>query len=400
MQMEKNDRRIFSNMRILQGQTWIEHHALIVEDGKIKSIIPNNMISHHFPAQEIKLRADDMLVPGFIDLHIHGARGSDVMDATTEAFTTISAALAEEGVTGYLATTMTAPKKEIEAVLAAIPAAMKDKAGAAILGVHLEGPFIAKDKRGAQLADELLEPNVEQFKAWQAIAQGAIKLVTLAPELPNVTALITALHDAEIIAAIGHTNASYEQTMQAIKAGCSHATHLFNAMRGLHQREPGALGALLLSPTVSADLIVDGVHLHPAIVDIAYRLKGNDGLILISDAMRAKCMGNGQYDLGGQQVTVANARATLSDGTLAGSLLKLPQAIRNMVQYTNCTLLDAIRMVTYNPARKLKLDKQKGSIEIGKDADLVVLSPDLEVNMTMREGLMIFVNNIKNEVTS
>jgi N-acetylglucosamine-6-phosphate deacetylase len=161
-------------------------------------------------------------------------------------------------------------------------------------------------------------------------------------------------------------------------------------MTGLQQRAPGAAGALLLSQEVSADIIADGVHLHHAIVDLAYRLKGNDRLILISDAMRAKCMCDGQYDLGGQQVTVQNGAASLDNGTLAGSLLKIPQAIKNIMQFTTCTLVDAIRMVSYNPARKLKLDAHKGSIEIGKDADLVVLSPDRDVKMTMREGLMIF----------
>ena len=179
--------------------------------------------------------------------------------------------------------------------------------------------------------------------------------------------------------------------MTAIKAGCTHATHLFNAMRGLHQREPGVVGAVLSSQEVSADLIVDGIHVHPAMVDMAYRLKGNDGLMLISDAMRAKCLCNGQYDLGGQQVNVANGRAVLEDGTLAGSLLKLPQAIRNIMQYTTCTLIDAIRMASYNPARKLKIDTHKGSIEIGKDADMVILSSELEVTMTMREGQEIFI---------
>ncbi len=388
--MQKNNCTVFSGMRILQGQTWLSDHAVVVEHDKIKAIIPKNMASHHHPAKEIKLQADDMLVPGFIDLHVHGARGSDVMDASAESFATIGNALAEEGVTGYLATTMTAPKKEIEAVLAAIPDAIQQKTGAAVLGVHLEGPFIAKDKCGAQNAKNVLAPDAALVAEWQRLAQGAIKLVTLAPELPGVIKLIEALCEANIVAAIGHTDANYEQTTAAIKAGCTHGTHIFNAMSGLHHRAPGAAGALLLTPEVTVDLIADGVHLHPATVEMVYRSKGTDRLILISDAMRAKCMCDGQYDLGGQQVTVQNGVAALKDGTLAGSLLKIPLAIKNIMQFSGCTLVDALRMVSYNPARKLKLHANKGSIEIGKDADLVVLSSGLDVKMTMREGSVVF----------
>lgn len=388
--MDKKARIIISGMRLLHGHSWVEDQALVIEQGKIKAIIPKHMVSHHLPAQQIHLSADDLLVPGFIDLHVHGARGSDVMDATAEAFVTISNTLAEEGVTGYLATTMTAPKEAIESVLTAIPAAMQQKNGAAILGVHLEGPFIAKNKRGAQNEKDVQSPDAGLLAEWQRIAQGAIKLVTLAPELPDANKLIEALCEARIVAAIGHTEATYEQAMAAIKLGCSHATHLFNAMSGIQQRAPGAAGALLLSDSVSADIIADGVHLHPAIVEMAYRLKGNDQLILISDAMRAKCMCDGQYDLGGQQVTVQNGVAALDNGALAGSLLKLPQAIKNIMQFTTCTLVDALRMVSYNPARKLQLEAHKGSIEVGKDADLVVLSPDIAVKMTMREGVVVF----------
>lgn len=396
--MNENNKIIFSGMRILHGEKWIAHHALVVEAGKIKAIIPDNMISHHKPAKNIQLGADDMLVPGFIDLHIHGAQGSDVMDGTPEAFITISNALAEEGVTGYLATTMTASKEKIDTVLSAIPQAMQQKTGAAILGVHLEGPFIAKSKCGAQNEKEIRAPDAVLVTEWQRLAQGAIKLVTLAPELPGAEAFIATLREANIIPAIGHTDANYEQTRKAIQAGCSHATHLFNAMSGLQQRAPGAVGAILLSDEVSADLIADGVHVHPATVALAYRLKGNDHLILISDAMRAKCMCDGQYDLGGQQVTVQNGTAALNNGALAGSLLKLPQAIKNVMQFTTCTLVEAIHMASYNPARKLQLDTKKGSIEIGKDADLVVFTSELDVKMTMREGVVVFTKQTMNEV--
>jgi len=387
--MRSNERYILTGMRVLQGE-WLTGQAVVIENTKVKAIVPNNMIEHHQPAKKIELSAQDMLVPGFIDLHIHGARGSDVMDATAESFKTISNALAEEGVTGYLATTMTASQQAIEAVLAAIPTAMQEQHGAAILGVHLEGPFIAADKRGAQRDDAIIAPDSNLLNAWQTLAQGAIKMVTMAPELPGALTFIETLRAANIIAAIGHTNATYDQTMQAIQAGCHHATHLFNAMRGIHQRDAGATGAILLSDGVSADVIVDGIHLQPAIVDLIYRLKGHERLMLISDAMRAKCLCDGKYDLGGQEVLVIKSKAVLRDGTLAGSVLKLPDAIKNIVQYTGCTLEQALRMASYNPARKLNIESHKGSIEVGKDADLVVLSSELDVKMTMREGLIVF----------
>jgi N-acetylglucosamine-6-phosphate deacetylase len=217
-----------------------------------------------------------------------------------------------------------------------------------------------------------------------------IKLVTLAPELPGALPLIKALRDRHIIVSAGHTNATYAEMVAAIRAGCSQATHLFNAMRGLHQREPGAVGALLLSHDVMAELIVDGLHLHPAIVELALRLKGKEKLLLVTDAMRAKCCDDGEYDLGGQTVMVRAGKAKLSDGTLAGSTLRMPQALKNMVQFTSCSLADAVSMAATNPAHVLGLSDRKGTIAVGKDADLVVLNAALDVAFTMREGREVF----------
>jgi N-acetylglucosamine-6-phosphate deacetylase len=193
-----------------------------------------------------------------------------------------------------------------------------------------------------------------------------------------------------VLPAIGHTNATYEQTMAAINAGASYATHLFNAMRHLHQREPGATGALLLANEVMAEMIADGKHLHAALYEIAYRVKGKERLLLVTDAMRAKCMSDGCYELGGQKVHVTDGKATLANGTLAGSVLCMPDAIKNIMKYTDCSLEDAIRMASYNPAHKLNLTSRKGSIEVGKDADLVVLSDKLNVKLTMVGGVVVF----------
>lgn len=388
--MLKNNRAIFLGMKILTAERWVNDHAVVVEGGLIKAILPAEMIKHHLPAELYEFPSDYYLSPGFIDLHIHGAQGHDVMDGTVDALVNISHALAAEGVTGFLATTMTASDEEIEAVLKCVPQAQKEAKGAAILGVHLEGPFIAESKKGAQRSGVATIPKPNLIRQWQDHAQGAIKIVTLAPELPGALALIHALHEMNIIASIGHTNATYVETNAAIAAGCTQATHLFNAMRGLHQREPGAVGALLLSNRITAELIADGMHLHPAILDIALKMKGKEKLLLVTDAMRAKCLGNGHYDLGGQTVSVEAGKATLKDGTLAGSTLRMPQALQNMVDYSQCSLADAISMATDNPARALGLEQKKGSIEVGKDADLVVMCPNYQVVLTMREGQEIF----------
>lgn len=377
---------IFTGMQILVDDEWKKDHALIVENGLIKKLLPVNLLKDTQSATVYDFPEDFYLVPGFIDLHIHGAKGFDVMDANIEALTGISDALAKEGVTGFLATTMTASDEHISTVLKTISSFMPNNNGASILGIHLEGPFISAEKMGAQPGGKIKLPDPALISHWQKTANGGIRLITLAPELAGILPLITQLNEMGIIVSVGHTDATYAETSIAIKAGCTHATHLFNAMRGLHQREPGALGALLLSEKINAEIIVDGLHLHPAVVDLALRLKGKDKLMLVTDAMRAKCLRDGEYDLGGQNVSVRSRVATLADGTLAGSTLTMPEAIKNMMQFTGCKLEDAIRMASFNPARTLKMEKRKGSIAEGKDADLVVMNPSLEVVMTMREG--------------
>lgn len=388
--MEEKNRHIFYGMQVLLDQKWSGDQAVIVEYDVIKSIIPANMIEHHLPATLHAYPKDHYLIPGLIDMHVHGANGYDVMDGTEEALTALCSALAAEGVTGFLATTMTVTNAHLETVLQTIATRLPSPDGAAILGVHLEGPFLANAKIGAQNEALTQLPNVDLVTRWQKLAQGAIKVVTVAPELPDAISFIRELRSLGVNVAIGHTNATYAETMEAVSAGCSQATHLFNAMRGITQREPGAAGALLVADKVIAELVCDGIHLHPAIVDLAFRVKGRDRLLLVTDAMRAKCMGDGRYDLGGQEVIVKKGRATLEDGTIAGSTLQLPQAIRHMSEYAHCSLEDAVRMAAYNPARTLGLSDRKGSISLGKDADLVVLDSTFKALLTMRAGKVVF----------
>ncbi len=349
----------------------------------------------HFSKQCLKFPANYHLLPGRIDMHIHGAHGADVMDASPAALNQIRKALAAEGVTGFLATTMTESADKIEQALRNIDYYKKnqpnDVLGAEILGVHLEGPFISPRQVGAQRGEFILPPQTALFDHWQTCAGGNIKLVTIAPELPGGIEFIRHLFSHNVIASIGHTDADFATTELAIAAGARHATHLFNAMRGFHHREPGCIGAILLDQRVLAELIVDGHHCHPAALQLALRMKGVAGLVLVTDAMRAKCCDStGQFDLGGQSVVIQEGAARLKNGTLAGSVLTLAQAVKNMLRFTDCRLADLINLTSTNPAKALRMDAHKGSITSGKDADLIVLDENLEVVLTVSRGSITY----------
>lgn len=332
-------------------------------------------------------------IPGFIDLHIHGVDGADTMDGTKEALDTMGAALPREGTTSFLATTMT---QEIDTIEKALSNAgtyidcQQTQGAAELLGIHLEGPFVNKKKAGAQPLQHIIHPNLTLFQKWQSLASGAIKLVTLAPELPGGLEMIQYLKHNGIVASIGHTDATYEEAVEAINAGVNHATHLYNQMSGLHHRQPGVVGAALLRNEIIAEIIVDGIHVRPEMVELAFRQKHREGLILITDSMRAKCLKNGRYDLGGQEVTVQDGKAYLEDGTLAGSILKMGEAAKNIVAFTKCTIEDVIEMTSVNPAKQLNIFHRKGSLAQGKDADIVILDEQLNVFMTVCRGSIAF----------
>lgn len=374
---------IIAGPKIYAEQGIIQRGSLVIEGGKIVSIEENDNATLRFPEHYY-------LVPGFIDLHVHGANHSDVMDGTEEALTTISQALAMEGTTSFLATTMTSSPAKLERALKAIHAfKLKPNHGANILGVHLEGPFISSKKAGAQCAEYILQPDIERFQYWQQISNNLIKLVTLAPELEGALPFIQYLEQQNIVVSMGHSDANYQETLAAITHGCEYATHLFNAMRGIHQREPGLVTAALLE-NIFTEVIADGVHLHPAILRLILKLKQQKKIILVTDAMRAKCLADGCYELGEQAVEVKQGVARLPDGTLAGSLLKMPDAIRNMMQFAQCDFLDALKMATENPAKALGVFHKKGGIAVGKDADCVILDDEFNVVLTMCEGKIAF----------
>ncbi|MDN4526494.1 N-acetylglucosamine-6-phosphate deacetylase [Fictibacillus fluitans] len=366
---------------------------LVMEDQEIKEVGEGVDALQLEEYEVLTLSKSDTIVPGMIDLHIHGAAGADVMDGTMDALKTMAEILPEEGTTSFLATTMTQGVAEIESALQMVNTYMKDSnppGEAEILGLHLEGPFISPKRAGAQPVDHIRNPDVKQFQQWQELSGNHIKLVTLAPEEPGGYELSSYLKETGVVASIGHSDAVYEEVVRSIESGVTHATHLYNGMRGLHHREPGVAGGVMLHDEITTEIIVDGIHSRPEMVKFAYRNKGADRVVLITDAMRAKCMGNGSYTLGGQDVTVNGNEATLADGTLAGSILKMKDAVRNMQEFTNCSTEELIQMTAVNQAKELGVYDRKGSLSVGKDADVVVLNEEKDVIFTFCRGKLSY----------
>jgi N-acetylglucosamine-6-phosphate deacetylase len=322
------------------------------------------------------------------------------MDNSLNALNTMAQTLPKEGTTSFLATTITQSNDSIEDALANVltyVSADKIVPEAEILGIHLEGPFISPARAGAQPVSFIKEPDIALFDRWQQLSGGLIKLVTMAPEREMGLAFVRHLTKSGIIASIGHSDATYTQIQDAIDLGLSHVTHLYNGMRGFHHREPGVAGAALTHNELMVEMIVDGIHIHPAVVKSTYRAKTASEIILITDAMRAKGLGEGEYDLGGQQVKVANGKALLADGTLAGSILTMNQAIKNMIAFTGCSLEEIIVMASENPAKQIGVWNRKGSIAVGKDADITILDKDFNVVLTLCKGKIAYKGEDNNE---
>lgn len=344
-----NKNILFQNAVLYAEEEKVKNPLLIIRDGRISEIVRNT--EHLSTKEDIELlhfQKTVKVVPGFIDLHIHGAAGSDFMDGTEEAIRTIQENLPAEGTTSFLAATMTQGKEKVISALQQINLSSGTAAGGAeLLGVHLEGPFISRKKAGAQPTQEIVLPSIELFEEFQGAAGGKISIVTLAPEEEKGEELTNHLFKNGVIASIGHSNATGEEALRSFGKGISHATHLFNGMRGIHHRDIGAAGAVLLDPDVSAEIIADGVHIEPYMLRLIYQVKKADKLILITDAIRAKGMNKGIYELGGQEVYVGK-EARLEDGTLAGSILPMNEAIQNMIEFSGCSFEEAIQMASLN----------------------------------------------------
>ncbi len=339
------------------------------------------------------LREDHVVVPGFIDEHIHGAAGCDAMDGSEEALSSIAKAIASEGTVGFLATTMTQSPENIGKAMSAVKDYKKHShpEGAEVLGIHLEGPFISKKHVGAQPIEYVATPSVETFKTYNEMSGNAIKIVTMAPEEEGALELISYLSKNRIVASIGHTDATYKDITKALEHGAKNITHTFNAQKPLHHREIGTVGTALLTDALNCELICDTIHVSVPAIKLVIKNKPHDKLTLITDAMRAKHMPDGESELGGQLVIVKNGEARLVDGTLAGSVLKMNHAVKNIVTLCDVPFTDAIDFATVNPATTLGVNDRLGSIKTGKDASVAVISEKtFEIAMTVRNGNIVY----------
>src|SRR6202453_712222 len=378
--------------RILTPQEELLDAVILVEGGRITAIGHRDEVK--IPEGAVDYVASGMtVVPGFVDVHVHGAGGHDVMEATPAALDCITSTVARHGTTSILATTVTAPVDETCKSLEGIAQFIgshehQENTGLAaeILGIHLEGPFISKTRRGVHPSDSITRPSIEILDKFRAASDVLIRILTVAPEIPGALDLIRAAVTNGIVAAIGHTDADYEQARAAIQAGARHAVHFYNAMRPFSHRDPGVIGAVLTEPDVTAEIIADGVHVAVPAIQVLLGTKGFDTVLLVSDGTAATGMRDGNYRLGNFEVTGTGGVVRNSEGKLAGSTLTLERALRYMVEVGR-PCVDALRMATILPARRLGLAGKKGILAIGSDADLVILTPDLHVAGGMMCGV-------------
>lgn len=379
--------KLYKNGKIILADKILDNHILIA-DHKIRKICTDR--DYHPTEEDVIIDLEgNYLSPGFIDVHIHGANGFDTMDGTRESLNEISTILPASGVTSYLATTMTMPKTQIHQSLDCAKDIIMNNThrGAELLGIHAEGPFISLTYKGAQNPQYIEPPTYEFYAPYYDI----IKLITLAPEEDssfNFTKITKAKHK-DIVLSIGHSNADYDTSLSAFHHGFTHVTHLFNAMTGLHHREPGVVGAALTEDFYT-EIIADTVHVRPELYKLLLKAKGKDHIILVTDAMCAACLSPGDYELGGQKVIVDASSARLSSGVLAGSILRMNKGIKNFLDYTDLTLYEAINLATKNPAQELGLYNRIGSIDIDKDADLLVIDEHLEIQATYCKGKLSY----------
>lgn len=343
-------------------------------------------------AEVIQLPENAIVLPGFIDQHIHGAGGSDGMDGTVEDIAVIAKTVAAEGTTSFLVTTMTQSVENITKAMQAVKAYREanSKEGARVEGIHLEGPFIAAAHKGAQPLEYVAVPDIETFDKYNADSGNAIKIVTLAPEVDGAEALIRHLDKNGVVASIGHTGAKYADIVKAVAAGAKDVTHTYNAQSALHHREIGTVGSAMLVDELNCEMIADTIHVSVPAMKLLVKNKTADKLTLITDAMRAKGIPDGVSELGGQTVYVKNGEARLEDGTLAGSVLRMNRALQNVVEKVGVPFTQAVDYATKNPAKTLGIDDVAGSIAVGKRADFVVINDKYDVLLTVRDGEIIY----------
>jgi N-acetylglucosamine-6-phosphate deacetylase len=331
-----------------------------------------------------------IVAPGFIDLHVHGGGGFSLVDGDATQVRSYARWAATRGVTGFLVTLVPGERRRMVETIDSAVAAFGEVDGARPLGINLEGPFLSPLRCGALKGDVLRPADMDELREYLLAAKGLLRLMTIAPELPGADSVIAAAVNAGIVVALGHSDATYEEARRAFSMGVRHVTHCFNAMRPWHHREPGCVAAALESPDATVELIADGVHVHLAVMAMLLRLKGIDKAVLVSDGIPLAGLGDGEFELQGEPVQVRDGIARRRDGTLAGGAMPLDAMVRNAVATLTVSEAEALRMVTLNPASVIGLDDRKGRVAPGYDADLVVLSPGLEVEMTFVGGELAY----------
>jgi len=374
----------------LTPATEILDAGILIRDGVIEAVAARQDM--RLPSGAVEISATSQTaIPGFIDVHIHGAGGHDVMEGTEQAMSAVASTLARHGTTSFVATTVTASPDDtcrgVEGIARYITrqfAALRPKAE--VLGVHYEGPFISKLRRGVHPAEWIQLPSADLLQRFLRAAAGNARILTIAPELLGAVPCMKAARDAGVVVAMGHTDATYEQARAGIAHGARHAVHVYNAMRPFSHRDSGVIGAVLTSPDVTAELIADGVHVEEAAMRILLQAKGAGRVILISDGLSATGMPDGKYMLGKLEVTVSGGVCRNAEGKLAGSTLTLDRALRNVVAL-GIPVQDAVRMLTENPAKLLGIEFKKGALRTGADADIVLLDENLQVTNVWTRGL-------------
>src|SRR5215475_12631502 len=370
--------------------TEIHDAGILIRDGEIERIGKRDELE--LPAGAIEIRAEDSTaVPGFIDIHIHGAGGRDVMEGTPEALSVVTQRVAQHGTTSIIATTVTAATdytlRAVEGIAKYIPTQLEHSDfRAEVLGMHFEGPFLSKERRGMHPAEMLQPPSSEMLQRLLHAAAGNARILTIAPELLGAMPCIDAARSLGMVVSIGHTDATYEQARAAIAHGAHNATHVYNAMRPFSHRDPGVIGAVLTSPEVNAELIADGIHVDEIAMKVLLQAKGPERMLLVSDGTMATGMPDGKYTLGGVEFMVVDGVCRDSRGTLVGSTLTLDRALRNIVRL-GVPLASAVRMLTLNPATVLGIEFKKGALRTGADADILLLNEALQVTNVWTRGL-------------
>jgi N-acetylglucosamine-6-phosphate deacetylase len=377
------------NAKIFTEKGTIQHGSILLEEGRIAEVFSQTP-SHLLKNVDVIDGTNLNVIPGFIDGHIHGANGADVMDATESALDTIASFLPNEGTTSFLATTITQSPENIEKALVNIANYQKKLGHAEMVGIHLEGPFVEKKRAGAQPHQFIIEPDIELFKKWQRLSGHAIKTITMAPEHDHDGFFIHYLYESGVNVSAGHTDTDFAGMKKAVCQGVRQVTHLCNAMSGIHHRDIGVVGATFQLKELRGELIADGIHVSKEMMQLIVDAMGCERLIIITDAMRAKGLEPGDYELGGQPVKVTEDRAVLQDGTLAGSILKMDEGAQQMLQLGGVSIKNITEMASMNPAKQIGIYDRKGSITVGKDADVLLVDDELNIQYTICRGVISY----------